>query len=221
MWPQLRSSDDVSTGRKAGHCLHLGLQRLKSSGDLSGVQSEQTPAPHLHSARGLQHHCQHLQLWRHLRPVLSTHSLGYEAPATPLIVALTSSPPTDLVSGVQITAPSQLTGNSELPAGIQLLFASAVTTHYNTTLTGDLQYIWNIASQALGTSFTPPGTPSISFTFPQPGAYTVTLSVVHLISGYTTDHRDVSVLGRQDRSKLEYMSPRPCMSPALRCACML
>lgn len=117
---------------------------------------------------------------------------------TPLQLLL---PLTDLVSDVEIVGPSQLTGNSELPAGRQLLFATSISTQYNTTFTGNLQYAWSVAST--GGSFLPPRTPSVSITFPLPGVYTVTVSVGHPVGGLSTQALSVQVLGRQGCSGVE------------------
>lgn len=76
----------------------------------------------------------------------------------------------DTVTGVTIMPPIQL-NNGELPAGIPLLFSSAVNTRFGTAITSELSYSWDFGNGKSSSGA------STSYTYPSGGRYTVALTV--------------------------------------------
>ena len=85
----------------------------------------------------------------------------------------------DVVTAVAIRPPIQAEANGSVPTGIQLVFKASITTHYNTTVVGDVTYIWDFGDggQVLETSEV-----VISHTFQIPKTYTISLRV---LAGYS------------------------------------
>ena len=79
----------------------------------------------------------------------------------------------DPVASVRILPPSRLTSRNELPVDTQQVFSSSVSTRYNTTLTGPLQYVWGFEGNSSQVN-----TATVTHIFTNPITYTVTLSVI-------------------------------------------
>ena len=90
----------------------------------------------------------------------------------PLLYAPSSA---DILSSVTILLDFPLYRAIGVPAGVELVFRSQVETAYNTTLIGNLNYVW-VFSDGIDSS----NTATVTHTFDIPGTYSVSLTVISL-----------------------------------------
>ena len=82
---------------------------------------------------------------------------------------------TDVVTAVAIKPPIQAAADGSAPTGIDLVFKLSITTQYNTTVVGDVSYVWDFGD---GSGTTETRDTFISHTFLTPKTYSVSLRVV-------------------------------------------
>lgn len=79
------------------------------------------------------------------------------------------------MTAVAIQPPIQAATDASAPTGIDLVFKASITTQYNTTVVGDVSYVWNFGD---GSRTSETRDPIISHTFLTPETYSISLRII-------------------------------------------